>query len=65
MESAALFTVANYRRVRCSSVFLVMANQERETAGLDNPVDHDTEMAIKTAVEALHLLIAEDKERNQ
>ena len=65
MESAALFTVANYRRVRCSSVFLVMANQEREKAGLDNPVAHDTEMAIKTAVEALHLLIAEDKERNQ
>ena len=65
MESAALFTVANYRRVRCGSVFLVMANQEREKAGLDNPVAHDTEMAIKTAVEALHLLIAEDKERNQ
>lgn len=29
MESAALFTVAAARHVRCGSCFLVMANQER------------------------------------
>ncbi len=48
--------------VRCGSTFLVVANQEREAAGLDNPVAHDTDMAIKVAVEALRKLIREDKE---
>ena len=43
MESAALFVAADYLRVRCGSVFLAVANQEREKAGLDNPVVHDTE----------------------
>lgn len=63
MESAALFTVANYLNVRCGSCFLVVANQEREKAGLENPVVHDTEMAIKVAVEALRELIKSDKNK--
>lgn len=63
MESAALFTVANYLNVRCGSCFLVVANQEREKAGLENPVVHDTEMAIKVAVEALRKLIKADKNK--
>ena len=57
MESAALFTVAAYLGVRAGSVFLVMANQEREKAGLSNPVVHDTDRAIRTAVEAVRDLI--------
>lgn len=57
MESAALFIVASFRRVKCGSVFLVMANQERAKAGLDNPVVHDTDVAIKVAVEAIKELI--------
>lgn len=61
MESAALFTVANYLGVRARSCFLVVANQEREKKGLENPVVHDTEMAIKVAVEALKELIKADK----
>lgn len=61
MESAALFTVANYRRVRCGSVFLCVANQEREKAGLDNPVVHDTDAAIRTGIEALRKLIKREK----
>ena len=60
MESAALFTVAAYRKVRCGSVFLCVANQEREKAGLENPVVHDTDAAIRTAIEALRILIRED-----
>ncbi len=56
MESAALFVVASYLRVRIGSVFLVVANQEREKQGLDNPVIHDTEKAIKTAIEAIKIL---------
>lgn len=59
MESAALFVVASYLKVKVGSIFLVVANQEREKLGLENPVAHDTELAIKTAVEAIKGLIAE------
>lgn len=61
MESAALFTVASALHVRCGACFLVVANQEREKLGLENPVVHDTEMAIKTAVGAVRKLIEADK----
>ena len=57
MESAALFVVGSYLRVKVGSIFLVVANQEREKLGLENPVVHDTESAIKTAVEAIKNLI--------
>ena len=57
MESAALFTVASYLRVIVGSIFLVVAIQEREKQGLENPVVHDTDSAIKTAVEAIKLLL--------
>ena len=56
MESAALFIVASYLKVKIGSVFLTVANQEREKAGLENPVVHDTESAIKTAIEAIKIL---------
>ncbi len=57
MESAALFIAGSFLRVRVGSCFLVVANQERAKAGLSNEQVHDTELAIKTAVEALRLLI--------
>lgn len=63
MESAALFVVGSARRVRVGSVFLVVANQEREKAGLENPVVHDTDMAIRIAVEAIRELIRGDEAR--
>ena len=62
MESAALFVVASALHVRVGSAFLVVANQEREREGLDNPVVHDTDMAIRIAVDALRKLIKEDQE---
>ena len=65
MESAALFVVASYLSVRCGSVFLVVANQEREKAGLPNPVEHDTDAAVRTGVEALRRLIRQDKEEKE
>lgn len=61
MESAALFIVAQYLRVRAGSVFLVCANQERAKAGLDNTQFHDTTPAIQTAIEAIKILIENDK----
>ncbi|MEG0176824.1 uridine phosphorylase [Anaerorhabdus sp.] len=60
MESAALFIVASYLHVRCGSCFLVVANQEREKQGLENPQCHDTDIAIKVAIEALKDLINQD-----
>lgn len=60
MESAAAFIVAGYLHVRAGSVLLVMANQERAKAGLSNPVVHDTDVAIRTAVEAVRILIREE-----
>ena len=38
-----------------------MANQEREKLGLENPVAHDTDMAVQTAVEAIRELIKREK----
>jgi uridine phosphorylase len=63
MESAALFIVGQYLNVRVGSCFLVCANQERAKAGLDNPQCHDTDVAIQVAVEALKILIDEDKKK--
>ena len=63
MESAALFTVAAARGVRCGSVFHVIWNQEREKAGLDQKESHDTSAAIQVGVEAVKLLIRQDRER--
>ena len=60
MESAALFIVASYLKVKVGSVFLVVANQEREKQGLDNPVVHDTDSAIKVAVEAIRGLVSKE-----
>ena len=57
MESAALFVVGSYLKVKVGSIFLVVANQEREQQGMDNPVVHDTDSAIKTAIEAIKILI--------
>lgn len=63
MESAALYTVAQALGVRVASVLLVMANQEREKAGLSNPVVYDTDLAARCATEALQTVIAEDRKR--
>lgn len=61
MESAALFTVAAARGVRCGSVFHVIWNQERERAGLDQEESHDTSAAIQVGVQALKILIQRDQ----
>ena len=61
MESAALFVVSSALRCRSGACFHVIWNQEREAAGLDQDMSEDTESAVKTAVEAIKLLIAQDK----
>ena len=57
MESAALFIAGQFLKVKVGSIFLVVANQEREKLGLENPVVHDTDSAIKVAIEAIKSLI--------
>ena len=63
MESAALFTVAAARDVRCGAVFSALWNQEREKAGLDQDEVFDTARAITVGVEALKRLIAADRKK--
>ena len=65
MESAALFVVGSWLRVRVGTVLLTMANQERAKKGLPNPVVHDTEAPIQTAVEAIRTLLRQDREKKR
>ena len=61
MESAALFCCAAALGVRCGSCFHVIWNQEREAAGLDQRESHDLSAAIEVGIEALKLLIQQDR----
>ena len=61
MESAALFIVGSTLRVRTGAILLVVANQERAKKGLSNPQAHDMEIVYRTAIEALKILIEQDK----
>lgn len=60
MECAALFTVAACLHVRAGAVLACVWNQERAKAGLPNPDCLDTGDAVKAAVRAMKLLIADD-----
>ena len=62
MESATLFIVGGYRKVRTGTVLLTMANQTRAAKGLSNPIVHDTDSAIRTAIEAVRILDRKDRE---
>lgn len=62
MESAALFIVGAYRRVRVGSCFLCVANQERAKAGLPNEQVHDIDLPIRVAVQAIRDMIAAENE---
>lgn len=60
MESAALFVVGSYRKVRVGSCFLCVANQERAKAGKHNAQVHDTDLAIRVAIETIKKLVIID-----
>ncbi len=61
MESAALFTVAHARGVRCGGVYHTIWNQERRAQGISEPSEHDTDRAVRIAIEALRVIIDKDK----
>ena len=57
MESASLYIVSQILGVKAGCVLNVVWNQEREAKGLSNPKSHDTSIAIKTAIEAIRILL--------
>ena len=61
MESAALFTVCASLGAKAGAVMLCVWNQERVNAGLPDDKNHDTECAIKVAIEAIKTLISQNK----
>ena len=61
MESATLYVLASYLRVRSGCVLSTVWNQERAAMGLSNPECHDTTRAIQVAVDAVRILIEADK----
>lgn len=65
MEASTLFTVGASLGLRCGAVFLCVWNQERYLAGLDgdDAETHDTDIAVRTALEAVKLLIKSDREK--
>ena len=65
MESAALFIIAQVRRVRAGSIMTVFANQTRREMGLDDPMSLDTETAVKIAADAMRILIRKDKSERE
>lgn len=61
METAALFVVGASLGVRVGACLLVVGNQERKAAGLYNPEKYDTDLAVRTGIEAVKKLILQDK----
>ena len=65
MEAAAIFIAAAKMHARAGACFLVVANQEREKLGLENPVVRDTDLAVRTAVDAVRELIRKEIEMSE
>ena len=61
MEGAALFIVSAARKLRSRAVFHCVWNQEVSQTAMPKARKEDTSAAIKTAIEAIRILIAEDK----
>ena len=63
MEAAAIFSVAAARNVRAAALFHVVWNQTRRDRFGDNSESHDTDRAIRTAIEGLQLTVAQDRKQ--
>ena len=63
MEGAALFIVSAARRLRSGAVFHCVWNQEVSQSAMPKERTEDTSCAIKTAIEAIRILIKQDKEK--
>lgn len=63
MEGATLFIVSAARHLRSGGVFHCVWNQEISQSAMPKDRKEDTSCAIKTAIEALRILIKQDKEK--
>lgn len=61
METAAIFSVAQVRKIRAGCVLYVLWNQEKGEAETNKQTVFDTSAAIRTAVIAIKQLICEDR----
>ncbi len=61
MESGALFIVSSVRRLHAGAVFHVVWNQEQAGSGMPTERAADTDGAVRTAVEAIRILIKNGK----
>lgn len=63
MEASTLFTVGASLGLECGAVFMCVWNQERYALGMDTDAneEHDTDRAIRTAIEAIKKLIELNK----
>ena len=61
MEGAALFIVGAARKLRTGAVFHCVWNQEAAKTAMPKERKEDTSAAIKTAIEAIRILIKQDK----
>jgi len=61
MESATLYIVASCLGAKSGCILNVVWNQERAAKGLSNPESHDTTPGIRAAVEAIRILVEEQK----
>ena len=65
METAALFTVAAARGIKVGCVLHALWNQERRSKGYIDSDDFDLSAAVKTAVDAMKLIIAGNRPPEQ
>lgn len=61
MECAAIFAVSIARKARCGAVLTALWNVERSKANLPDNITDDSSRAIKCAIDALKIIIANDK----
>lgn len=61
MECAAVFAVGIARHVRCGGILTALWNVERSKAGLSDNITDDSTRAIKCVVDAIKILIGQDK----
>ena len=63
MESAAVFAVCMAHKKRRGAVFTALWNVERSKQGLEDNITYDSTRAIECAVEAIKILIQQDRKR--
>ncbi len=63
MEAAAIFSVCTVRRKRAGGVFTALWNAELHNQGIPQDTCMDSSRAIKTSIEAIKILIEQDRNR--